>query len=53
MRGLFVLSIASRAEEIRAQAEQLLHLKDEMNEVLDRQIEMSQASSSNQVEQYK
>lgn len=45
--------MSSRAEEMRVQASELMRLKEEMNEVLDRQIEMSQGSASVQVEQYR
>ena len=39
------MSLWSRGEEMRAQAEELLRLKEEMNEVLERQIEASEGES--------
>ena len=41
MKDLFQLTLSSRTEEMRAQAEELLRLRDEMTDVLERQIEAS------------
>lgn len=53
LTALFTASIASRSEEIRAQAEELLRLRDEMTEVLDRQIELGDGECAQLVEDYK
>lgn len=38
---------------MRAQAEELIRLKEEMNDILEKQIEASESDSGNLVEDYK
>ncbi len=53
MKRLFESAISSRQMEMQAQAEELMRLRDEMTEVLERQIEASESEGGNLVEDYK
>ena len=53
LRHFFRRTIASREEELRSQADELLKLRDEMNEVLERQIEANPDDQNELLEDYK
>ena len=53
MKELFLLSVRGKEEEMRQQAEELLRLKEEMNDILEKQIEASENDTGSLVEDYK